>query len=343
MPNKKYDTVVYIGRFQPLHNAHVEIIRRAKSLADNLVIIIGSANQPRTYKNPFTTEERIAMIHNLATRVGDPTCSVFLDTNRDSLYNNQAWAARVQGIVSKYSTLGGKTAIIGHDKDESTFYLKMFPQWTHEDVELLEPLNATDIRDLYFRKDAHEGFIRHVVPDSTFKFLLDFMKTDAYQQVICEREFIDAYKKQYASFPYPPTFVTVDAVTICSGHVLMIRRRAEPGRGLWALPGGFLDAATDTSVQDAMIRELREETGIKVPAPVLVGSIQDNKVFDAIGRSARGRTITHAFKIVLPDGDLPKVKGSDDADKAQWVPIAEVASEDCFEDHYDIIQHFVGA
>jgi len=343
MSNKKYDTVVYIGRFQPLHNAHVEIIRRAKSMADNLVIIIGSANQPRTYKNPFTTEERIAMIHNLATRVGDPTCSVHLDTNRDSIYNNQAWAARVQGIVSKYSMLGGKTAIIGHDKDESTFYLKMFPQWTHEDVELLEPLNATDIRDLYFRKDAHEGFIRHVVPESTFKFLLDFMKTDAYKQVICEREFIDAYKKQYASFPYPPTFVTVDAVVICSGHVLMIRRRAEPGRGLWALPGGFLDAATDASVQDAVIRELREETGIKVPAPVLVGSIQDTRVFDAIGRSTRGRTITHAFKIVLPDGELPKVKGGDDADKAQWVPIAEVASEDCFEDHYEIIQHFVGA
>ena len=85
MSNKKYDTIVYIGRFQPLHNAHVEIIRRAKSLADNLVIIIGSANQPRTYKNPFTTEERVAMIRDLATKVGDPACAVRLDTARDSM------------------------------------------------------------------------------------------------------------------------------------------------------------------------------------------------------------------------------------------------------------------
>ena len=46
---------------------------------------------------------------------------------------------------------------------------------------------------------------------------------------------------------------------------------------------------------------------------------------------------------VLPDGELPKVKGQDDAEKARWVPIAEVASEDCYEDHFDIIQHFVGA
>lgn len=341
--SKKYNTVVYIGRFQPVHNAHVEIIRRAKSLADNVVIIIGSAYQPRTYKNPFTTEERIAMIQNLAVRVGDPKCSVHVDFTRDSMYNDQAWAGRIQTIVNEYAVPGEKVAIIGHDKDESTFYLKMFPQWTHEDVELIEPLNATDIRDLYFRKDAHEGFIRHVVPETVFNFMQEFKQTPDYQQIIREREFVDAYKKQYASFPYPPVFVTVDAVVICSGHILMIKRRAEPGKGLWALPGGFLDAVGDKSVQEAAIRELREETGIKVPAPVLAGSIQSNRVFDSPGRSTRGRTITHAFKIVLADGDLPKVKGQDDAEKARWVPIAEVASEDCYEDHYDIIQHFVGA
>jgi len=72
------------------------------------------------------------------------------------------------------------------------------------------------------------------------------------------------------------------------------------------LPGGFLNASTDASVQSAAIRELKEETGIKVPVAVLNGSIKDSRVFDSIGRSARGRTITHAFKIVLPDGELGK-------------------------------------
>jgi bifunctional NMN adenylyltransferase/nudix hydrolase len=46
---------------------------------------------------------------------------------------------------------------------------------------------------------------------------------------------------------------------------------------------------------------------------------------------------------VLPDGELPKVKGSDDAEKARWVPIAEVKSEECFEDHYDMVMWAVGA
>jgi len=137
--------------------------------------------------------------------------------------------------------------------------------------------------------------------------------------------------------------VTADAVVIQSGHILMIKRRSEPGKGLWALPGGFLNANTDKSVKDAAVRELKEETGIKVPTPVLYGSIHDEKVFDAISRSARGRTITHAFKFVLPDGPLPKVKGMDDAEKASWIPIGELDSSTCFEDHYELITHFIGA
>ena len=338
--SKPYGTLVLIGRFQPLHNAHLEIIKRCTALTDQLLIICGSADQPRTYKNPFTFEERKRMILD-ATR--GLSMRVYVEPNIDTIYNDQAWAVRVQGIQSKYRILGYNDAIIGHKKDDSSFYLDMFPQWDFIDVEQIEPLGATDIRDLYFKRDANMRFIQGVVPETTFDFLLKFKETPEYEQVIREREFIETYKKQYASLPYPPVFVTTDAVVIQSGHVLMIKRRSEPGKGLWALPGGFLNANTDKSVQDAMIRELREETGIKVPVPVLKGSIQDNRVFDAIGRSARGRTITHAFKIVLPDGELPKVKGMDDAEKARWVPIAEVRSDQCFEDHYEILQTFVGA
>lgn len=337
---KPYGTLVLIGRFQPLHNAHLEIIKRATALTDQLVIICGSANQPRTYKNPFTFEERRGMIrdasHNLSLRV-------YVEPNIDTIYNDQAWAVRVQGIVSKYKILGTKVGIIGHKKDESSFYLDMFPQWEYVDVEKIEPLGATDIRDLYFKRDVNMRFIQGVVPETTFNFLMQFKETPEYEQVIREREFIANYKKQFASLPYPPIFSTADAVVMQSGHVLMIKRRSEPGKGLWALPGGFVNANTDKSVEDAAIRELREETGIKVPAPVLRGSIVRSKVFDAIDRSARGRTITHAFHIVLADGELPKVKGADDAEKARWVPIADIRSDECFEDHYEIIQHFLGA
>lgn len=343
--SKKYDALVLIGRFQPFHNAHLEIVRRATALTDRLIVVTGSGAQPRTYKNPFTSAERKYMI---TSAVRGMAITVDVQSNTDTIYNDQAWAVRVQKIVSDsiYNSKGPgtfKIGIIGHKKDESSFYLDMFPQWQFVSVEQIEPLGATDIRDLYFKRDVNMNFIKNVVPETTLDFLKVFKTTPEYEQVIREREFVENYKKQYASLPYPPIFSTADAVVIQSGHVLMIRRRAEPGKGLWALPGGYVNANTDKSVEAAMLRELREETKIRVPEPVLKGSIVRSRVFDAIDRSPRGRIITHAFHIVLPDGELPKVKGSDDAEKARWVPIAEVRSDECFEDHYEILQHFVGA
>lgn len=338
--SKQYDTLVLIGRFQPFHTAHLMLAHRATAKCKQLIFICGSANQPRTYKNPFTFYERSVMI-KYAT--GGLDLHIQVEPNPDTIYNDQAWAVRVQALVAKHTKPGDKIGIIGHKKDPSSFYLDMFPQWAFEEVELLEPLDATDIRELYFKRDANMNFIKNVVPPSTFDFLMAFSLTAEYEQVIREREFIIEHNKQYAGLKYPPIFSTADAIVICSGHVLMIKRRAEPGKGLWALPGGYVNANTDKSVEAAMLRELREETQIKVPAPVLKGSIVRSRVFDAIGRSPRGRIITHAFHIQLPDGELPKVKGSDDAEKARWVPIAEVQSDQCFEDHYEILQHFVGA
>jgi len=338
--SKPYGTLVLIGRFQPFHNAHLEIIKRATALTDNLVIVTGSANQPRTYKNPFTSAEREQMIK---AATGGLTLKIHIESNPDTIYNDQAWAVRVQTIVNRYRVADTRTAIIGHKKDESSFYLDMFPQWEYVDVEEIEPLSAVNIRDLYFKRDANMNFIKAVVPQTTFVYLDAFKDTPEYEQIIREREFVENYKKQYASLPYPPIFSTADAVVIQSGHVLLIKRRAEPGKGLWAMPGGYVNANTDKTVEDAAIRELREETMIKVPGPVLRGNIVRSKVFDAIDRSPRGRIITHAFFIQLPDGELPKVKGSDDAEKARWVPIADVKPEECFEDHYEILQHFLGA
>lgn len=347
MQTKQFDVVVFIGRFQPVHNAHVEILKRAAEYAHRVVVIIGSADQPRTYKNPFTKAERKAMLSdaifdNVELRMG---VEFSIHSIRDSSYNDQAWAIEVQKIVQENTEPSHHVAIIGHTKDESSYYLKMFPHWYKIELPLVEPLNASQIRELYFVEKVNMNFKRGVIPETTYDFLVKFSGTEDFKQIVRERRFIESYQKQYASLPYPPIFVTVDAVVMQSGHVLMIKRRSEPGKGLWALPGGFVNADTDKSVERAMLRELREETGIKVPEKVIRGNIRRTKVFDAVDRSARGRTITHAFHIVFDDGEwnLPKIRGGDDAEKAVWMPISEVKSEECFEDHYQIIQHFLGA
>lgn len=344
---KKFDAVVMIGRFQPVHNAHVEMLKRAGELANKVIIIRGSAAQPRTFKNPWTDREGAVMLQSAVTSLSKEVDTRYVvESVRDSLYNDTAWAAAIQTAAYKHIGDFDSVGIIGHAKDASSYYLKMFPQWKLIEQPLIEPLDASQIREVYFTPSiCNMNWFTGVLPESTLAYLRWFKDSPEYNQVVKEKEFIETYKKQFDHLAYAPTFVTADAVVVQSGHVLLVKRGAEPGRGLWAFPGGFVNAKTDKSLLDTAIRELKEETKIDVPEKVLRGNITETKVFDAIGRSARGRTITHAFYITLQDGEwnLPKVKGADDAVDAKWVPLSQVKSEEMFEDHYEILKTFVGA
>lgn len=334
---KKYKLAVFIGRFQPFHNGHYSVVEQALKLADNVLVLIGSSGGPRTHRNPFTYFERDDMI-----RRAFALSYVFTRPIHDHLYNDEAWIEEVQRVVNSFASerraiTDNDITLVGHSKDESSYYLKLFPQWHHEDCGKVNDHEATRIRESYFV----DNFVsRDDVPPPVYNFLQNF-NTGTYEQIRAEFEYVEEYKRLWADSPFPPTFVTVDSVVIQSGHVLLVKRGGYPGKGLWALPGGFLNPAE--KIVDGMIRELREETRIKVPAPVLRGNIVTSRVFDDPHRSSRGRTITHAFLIRLPPEEaLPKVRGSDDAEKARWVPLSEVKRDNMFEDHFHIIENLVG-
>lgn len=339
--NKQYENIIYIGRFQPFHNAHLATIKHAASLAERVIVVIGSANQPRDIDNPFTEHERMMMIE--ASTQG---LNVEFVCVENQMYNDTAWAVSVAKQVESLGVDSNSTRLIGHTKDESSFYLKIFPQWGEPiEMPLVEILDATTIRNLFFTESYNPNFLRNVTTAPVIDFLEKFKDTPEYLDILREVEYIAKYKKPYEGLPYPVSFNTGDAIVFKSGHVLMVKRRSHPGKGLMAIPGGFLNANTDRSLQDCGIRELYEETGIKVPEAVIRGSIVEEKVFGAINRSRRGRIITTAQIILLDDKDhpgLPKVKGSDDAEKAMWVPVHKVRRLDCFEDHYDILQYARG-
>lgn len=345
MTRKQFDYVVFIGRFQPFHCGHADVLRKAAKLAGHVIVLIGSSFQPRTIKNPFSFDDRRRMIQGFVDQAGlSAEARVDIVPLRDFKADDNVWASNVQKQVDEviaaqgWSDTPSRVGIIGHAKDESSFYLKLFPQWELIDHFMNDVVHATDIRSLYF--SANIRYLKEVVPAEVFAFLETFRAQGEYRLLVEEFEFINAYKKSWENSPYPPTFLTADAVVVQSGHVLLIKRRAMPGKGLWALPGGFVNQ--DERIEDAMVRELREETRIRVPAPVLRGSIKGSKIFDAPDRSLRGRTVTQAFFIELPPGELPEVKGSDDALKAKWVPLSFVREEELFEDHYSIIQSFIG-
>ena len=345
-----YDYLVFIGRFEPFHNGHAAVARLALSKARKIIFLVGSADTPRTVKNPFTVAERAVMIQSA---LADAAERLIVRPLRDRLYNESRWIAGVQRAVAEAVAQDGgdaqaRVGLIGQDKDASSYYLREFPQWPLVDVSHTATLSATELRRYLFEAnqiDSHGGLmlIRANVPGPVFDMLEAFRKNSpAFRQLVAEHQFIDTYRAAWADAPYPPTFVTTDAVVVHSGHVLLVRRRAEPGKGLWALPGGFV--GQDESLLDACLRELREETRLKIPVPVLKGSIRHQHVFDHPDRSQRGRTITHAFHFDFPSGELPDVRGGDDADKARWIPVS-VALEmgpQLFEDHLHILEFFLG-
>jgi bifunctional NMN adenylyltransferase/nudix hydrolase len=262
----------------------------------------------------------------------------------DYTYSDTGWEVEVQTIVSLNTHPSDRIGIIGSKKDSSSFYLSKFPQWDLIEVPITEQLSSTDIRILYFQRNPNLNFLTGVMPSSVVNWLKKFSTTKEFADLVDARELNVKYRTPYSALPYEVIFVTADAVVIQSGHILLVKRRANPGRGLLALPGGFVNASSDRTVEDAAIRELYEETCIKVPEKIVRGSITQSRVFDAPGRSERGRTITHAILVELsePGGVLPKVKGSDDAISAKWYPISSLTSENMFDDHYDIIFSMLG-
>jgi bifunctional NMN adenylyltransferase/nudix hydrolase len=351
MQNKKYDLIVYIGRFQPDHNGHQATRNHARTLSDNVLVLIGSANGPRTTRNPWTYQERVDAISD-----NTPFDGLHFEPLTDYSYNDNKWIQQVGGQVNK--TVSGikklkgelfdairneqfKIAVIGHDKDHSSFYLNYFPQWDYIEMPAFpaneETIDSTRIRQLMFSNQV--SFTDGVVPGSQVR---DFISSKAFFDLQKEWDANEAYKDSWKAAPYPVNFTTVDAVVEQSGHVLLIQRGGFPGYGLWAMPGGFLD--TTEKVEDGVIRELREETKLKVPEKVLRGSIKHLDFFDDVERSTRGRTITFTALIQLDDAAaLPKVKGSSDALDAQWFSLAEFDKMQgvMFEDHYSIIKNML--
>ncbi|HEY8559477.1 MAG TPA: bifunctional nicotinamide-nucleotide adenylyltransferase/Nudix hydroxylase [Pyrinomonadaceae bacterium] len=346
---KKYDYAIVIGRFQPLHSAHQDLIRYSLTLAEKTIVILGSARAASDVKNPFTPAMREEIIRACFPQDED---DMIFRAVRDYPYNDHVWTAEVQNVVNEITdedeAADARIALVGFFKDKSSYYLNLFPQWNFEEFYCADKkrlaLNASEIREKYFSESEDW---RELVPPTVANYLNAFRQTEFYPHLKSEFEYVKKYREdtQFKGVPYKPVFLTTDAVVVQSGHVLVIRRGFQPGKGLLALPGGFL--AENMTLEDSAIKELKEETNIKVPAPVLRGSIRASHVFDYPERSLRGRTVTFAYYIELaPDlkEGLPKVKGGDDAKKAFWLPLSALGEkeDEFFEDHMHIIRFFLG-
>jgi 8-oxo-dGTP diphosphatase len=126
-------------------------------------------------------------------------------------------------------------------------------------------------------------------------------------------------------YPKKPV-VGVGAIILDGDQILLEKRKNSPGKGKWSVPGGLVDLGEN--VEDAVVREVKEETGLEVYEPRLVD------VVDYISLGERGGVMYHYVIIdylVTSKGGKPKA--ASDAADLKWVPFNEV-------DEYDLTTSF---
>lgn len=335
-----FDAAVVIGRFQPFHNGHLALLHEALRVAPVVFVVLGSAYAVRSPRNPWTHDERAAMIRE-ALAPAEQQRVRFIPM-RD-YFDEPRWRREVVKAVTSLAPKGARVGVIGHFKDATSDYLKGFEAWGLVRVPLQGDVHATELRETYFLQQAVAlacpPQLESVVPASTRTWLSEFKESPLYSALAAELRALEAYRKAWKVAPFPPVFVTVDAVVTWRGQVLLIQRGKAPGKGAWALPGGFLETG-ETLLQSAL-RELREETGLELSGTAAepLGS----HVFDHPQRSQRGRTISHGFYFDLGDAAPPALEAADDAAALEWVPISELATreDEFFDDHFHILDSFL--
>jgi 8-oxo-dGTP diphosphatase len=93
-------------------------------------------------------------------------------------------------------------------------------------------------------------------------------------------------------------------------QILLVTRKSEPYKGMWCLPGGFVE--DDEELDAAAKRELHEETGMRLEY------IHQLHAFSAVGRDPRFRVISVAHYAIVDPKDYPDIKAGDDAAELKW-------------------------
>lgn len=123
--------------------------------------------------------------------------------------------------------------------------------------------------------------------------------------------------------------LTADIIIENKNKIVLIERKNEPFKGKWQTPGGFVE--DEETVEEAAIREAKEETGLKIKLKDILGVYSDPK------RDPRGRVVSVVF-VASAKG---KLKACSDASKAEWIGINKINFKNLAFDHSKILRDYL--
>ena len=173
-----YSYAVFIGRFQPFHTGHLYNINKSLTLANNVVIVVGSSFNVPSTKNPFSFNIRKKMILHDLLYFNIPINRIIIESASDWSYNEYQWKNEIYNCINIHSGTNNSIIIIGYQKDITSYYLKKFTKWHYVSISNYKDLSATIFRHTYFM--YNKAISRYIVTKNslqgTAQHLFDFKK-----------------------------------------------------------------------------------------------------------------------------------------------------------------------
>jgi nicotinamide-nucleotide adenylyltransferase len=151
---------VFVGRFQPFHSGHLEVIKKIVEEVDELVIIVGSSQYSHKLDNPFTAGERITMIRKAIEDEGIRLSRIWIIPVPD-VHQHALWVSQIVGYSPKFDVVYANEPLTHRLFVEAGFKVEPMPFIKRE------VYSATEIRR---RMLAGEDW-KKLVPDSVAQFI----------------------------------------------------------------------------------------------------------------------------------------------------------------------------
>jgi bifunctional NMN adenylyltransferase/nudix hydrolase len=327
--NYSYDFCVFIGRFQPFHKGHQHTVKIALQQSKKLIVVLGSYRLAPAPRVPWDACDRKKMILAAFEKAQHQRfLFVFV---RDRLHCEDLWKQNILGEISKHTSTQQKIALIGHCKDSSSFYLKMFPNWDFIETNNYKNIHATDFRENFFLQKNSLSLYKDI-PDGTAKWLRKYQKTKSFQNI--KDQFLWISKKR------DQDVVICSAFVFCGRYILLVKRQTPLCQNLWSLPE--IVSLGQESLLKLSLQAVQKETCFQWMEK-LESCYCAEAYFECAENSSLGRQRKYVFCYKWADPLLPEVFPGQEIKNVEWILLDDLylREHEMYSDTFQMITWFL--